>query len=377
MRKERFIACLLAVAFILSSMVVPVRATELEDKKAQLKDLEKRMEQTRNLLRNAKNKEKGVLGELRKIENNIARTQQEVKILEHKVSSVQSNIQATESDISRTENHLDQRMEILDDRMVKIYQAGDVSYLEVLFSSTSFGEFLTRWDLINSIISQDKSLISEIKAEKADLENKRSQLENTKKVLITNQEEKRVKEEQLKEQSDKKHDVLESIQVERRKYEQALEELEQNSRELEALIQRLQTSTGSYQGTGVFAWPLPGYHSISSDYGMRYHPILKQRRMHTGVDLPAPKGTPIVAADSGKVIYRGYMGGYGNVIVIDHGGGISTLYAHQSSFIASVGQSVTKGDRIGKVGSTGWSTGPHLHFEVRNNGTPVNPHNYI
>ncbi|MGE5423435.1 MAG: murein hydrolase activator EnvC family protein [Ignavibacteriales bacterium] len=377
MLKKQIIAYLLLILFILPTTGAPVQASVLEDKKAQLEDLQKKMDQTRYLLRTAKKKEKGVMSELRRIEGNIAQTQKEVRALENRVSSVQTNIQTTEADITTTENHLDQRMNYLNERMVKIYQAGDVSYLEVLFSSTSFGEFLTRWDLINSLVTQDKVLIKEIKAEKADLESKKNQLETTKQVLITNEAEKRDKEEQLKEQSDKKQDVLDSIKTERRKYEQALEELEQNSREIEAIIQRLQTNTGSYQGTGTFTWPLSGYHRISSDYGMRYHPILKQRKLHTGIDIPAPKGTKILAADSGKVIYRGYMGGYGNVIIIDHGGGVSSLYGHQSAFIASVGQSVNKGDFIGKVGSTGWSTGPHLHFEVRKNGIPVNPHGYV
>jgi len=142
------------------------------------------------------------------------------------------------------------------------------------------------------------------------------------------------------------------------------------------MIRRMQ-SGGAYIGTGTFTWPAPGYTRITSEYGMRYHPILKQNKLHTGMDIGAPQGAKVVAADDGKVITVTYNSAYGNMIIIDHGGGISTLYAHLSRFATTQGAMVKKGQTIGYVGSTGWSTGPHLHFEVRKNGTPVNPKSYL
>jgi murein DD-endopeptidase MepM/ murein hydrolase activator NlpD len=155
------------------------------------------------------------------------------------------------------------------------------------------------------------------------------------------------------------------------------DELEKQSAVVDKLINQLMDRTKKY-AEGAYKWPTPGYRRISSPFGMRMHPIYKKLKMHSGVDIDAPMGASIVAANSGKVIVAGWnTGGYGNYVIIDHGGGISTLYAHQSKILVSVGDVVKKGDVIGKVGSTGLSTGPHLHFEVRVDGKPVNPTKYI
>jgi len=206
---------------------------------------------------------------------------------------------------------------------------------------------------------------------------KKSDLEVKKKELERALQQQESMKEQLDLQKKEKQQILASVQQEREAYEKALAELEESSRKLEAMIRQLQGGSSEALGTGVFTWPTPGYTTITSPYGMRYHPILKTRKMHTGVDIGAPMSATIVAADSGKVIYAGWMEGYGQVLVIDHGNGLSTLYAHQSAFLVSNGQTVTKGQAIGKVGSTGWSTGPHLHFEVRINGSYTDPMPYL
>ena len=183
-----------------------------------------------------------------------------------------------------------------------------------------------------------------LEMKKSDLEVKKKELESA----LIQQESMR---ELLDGQKLEKKEILGSVQQERAAYERALAELEENSRQLEAMIRKMQGGDDSEAlGTGVYTWPTPGYTNITSAYGMRFHPILKTRKMHTGVDIGAPMSATIVAADSGKVIHAGWMGGYGQVLVVDHGNGISTLYAHQSAFLVSNGQTVNRGDPIGKVG---------------------------
>jgi murein DD-endopeptidase MepM/ murein hydrolase activator NlpD len=154
------------------------------------------------------------------------------------------------------------------------------------------------------------------------------------------------------------------------------EELEATSRELVSIIAQLEAEQkGTGGGTGTFIWPTAG--PITSYYGLRLHPILGTYRMHYGLDIGAPYGQSIYAADSGVVIFANWMGGYGLTLIIDHGDGLSTLYAHTSDILVNVGDAVNQGQVVAKVGSTGYSTGPHLHFEVRVNGEPQNPLNYL
>lgn len=366
----------LSTFFLVS--ILPVYADEIDDARNQLQDVGQKINAQQSKLNSAQKQEKTIMGQIQSIEKNIIQKENEIKTLEDKIEYLQTNIAITEENIELAEADLQEKNQQLSDRLVYIYEKGDLTYLEVLLSATDLKDFLTRYDLLNMIVEQDIALIESINQQKKTLELNKSELEVQKNELLYAQDSEKSKREELSDQKQDKKKILTSVQQEKAQYEKALKELEQTSKELETLIRRIQAGTsGEQQGTGVFTWPAPGYSTITSPYGMRYHPILKYNKKHTGVDIGAPSGANIVAADSGTVIQTGWMGGYGQVVVIDHGGGISTLYAHMSTIIAANGASVTKGETIGKVGSTGWSTGPHLHFEVRINGVDTNPMSYI
>ncbi len=373
---NKSLALLMAVIFMLGA-ILPVYADELEDHQRQLQEVGKDISQTRSKIDTVKKQESSIMGEIQRLEKNIVANERQLESTVDRIAYLEENIAQLEIEIKDAQQELDDKTELLSERLIVLYEQGDVSYLEVLLSATDIKDFLTRYDMVNAIVEQDVDLIETIDKQKHDLETKKSDLAVKQNELKKNYEDQKSIKDTLDQQKSNKKGVLSSVQQEKNAYLRALEELEQTSRELESMIRRMQGGSTTQLGTGTYTWPTPGYSSITSAYGMRYHPILKVRKMHTGVDIGAPGGASIVAADSGKVIHCGWMGGYGQVIVVDHGNGLSTLYAHMSAYAVSNGASVTKGQTIGRVGSTGWSTGPHLHFEVRINGSYTDPMAYI
>ena len=364
---------------LLITVIFPVYADNIQEQQRKLQDVNQQIDRQRSSVNQARQKEKTVVGQISSLDKDINKTESEIKYIDDRMTYLEHNIDEIQEEIKASEATLAEQSDILGKRLVFIYEkGGDVSYLEVLLAATDIKDFLTRYDLLNIIVEQDVELIKSINKEKKELSLKKCDLEIKQQELANIQTDQIGQKEILDSQKGEKEKLLGSVRQERKKLEQALNELEQESRQLEAIIRQYQSgNTGSQAGTGTFTWPTPGYTNITSSYGMRFHPILNERRMHTGMDIGAPMGATIVAADSGTVIFAGWMSGYGQVIIVDHNNDLSTLYAHQSSFLVSKGTNVSKGQAIGKVGSTGWSTGPHLHFEVRVKGTPTNPIGYV
>lgn len=261
-------------------------------------------------------------------------------------------------------------------RLVSLYQRGEPGYLELMLSSEDFGEMLQRSELANYMMEQDRAVLTQLKERKEKLDRYQAQVEEKQREVATYQQRAEITNARNLRVRNSTDARLQTQREQMDRLSAELAALERDSREVTAMLRALQqTSKGKQRMNGrqyaVGGLPVAG--RITSPYGYRTHPILKTRRLHTGVDIGAPSGTPIHAAGGGEVIWASWRGGYGNTVIIDHGGGKATLYAHMSRYNTSVGGTVAKGQVIGYVGSTGLSTGPHLHYEVRINGSPVNP----
>ena len=214
------------------------------------------------------------------------------------------------------------------------------------------------------------------------LEAEKKNLSSMKTTLEVKKQNQVAKSQELEVASQKKQSLVDQINADLNAQFDLLEDLEAESKALSSEIQRLQAAAaakngGTTKAPGAYSWPCPSSRKITSNYGYRVHPISGVKKLHTGMDIGASYGADVTAAAGGTVIMSKYYGGYGNCIIIDHGGGVSTLYGHMSSLVAKNGQKVTAGQTIGKIGSTGNSTGNHLHFEVRINGSTVNPASYV
>jgi len=370
----------LATGLLLSTSIfasVNTNATDLNLQEQQTVLMHK-IEESQNILNQKKQEEKSALLELRALNNTISKTSNNLKSTENKLSSLEKEVLNLEKELKEYNKQISSNTQALEKHLRIIYEQGDVHFLEVLLDSTSITDFLTRWDLLNNLADNNKELIK-ANEEKLNLVKIKQQLALQKQQSLAElKNEQNQKKKELSVASSRQQTVYNSLKSERAKAEADFNELEAQSRQIADEIRR-QTGgdSGEYLGSGKLAWPTPGYTKITSEYGMRFHPILKRNKLHTGMDIRAPKGTTIVAAESGTVMEVGKRGGYGLIVMINHGGNLVTLYAHASKTLVNAGQQVKKGQAIAKVGSTGWSTGPHLHFEVRKNGNPVNPKPYL
>ncbi len=384
---KRFLAMILAVILGFSVFILPVYADSSDDAREKLQQIREQSREITEKLSLNRQEQNTITADIKEIDADITATQKEVDILANNIDELEDNIDLLQDEIDVLETKLVKQQAVLGDRLIYMFEAGDITYLEVLLGAQDFQDFLTRMDLVNSIVNQDKTLISSVQDDKKTLDVKVADLDNQRKSLEESRRSQKEKAAQLKNSKEEKDQYVKQLESDASTYEQELNELEATSRELASQISQAQQSTdysapkpdgtAYVVGTGVYGWPCPGHGDITSEYGMRLHPVLGYYKLHTGVDIGAPEGASIVAADSGTVISAGWQGGYGNCVIIDHGSGMSTLYAHQSEILVSEGQSVRQGETIGLVGSTGYSTGAHLHFEVRVNGDPVDPMGYL
>lgn len=314
---------------------------------------------------------------------------------EIQIEEAKESIAIAEDELDKAERIRAAEYEGIKDQVKFMYIASKSTYLDILISSDNIGDLLNRTRYITKIMDYDKKKLDEYaetvkEADRAKkvLEEEEQALEEKQLALEEKQEEAQVKKDDMSElisaketEIDQYSATIGSKEEQVKEYQQMIAQQDAEIASIEAAIRQQQAALDEANrrvyGGGQFVWPAPKYTRISDDYGMRTHPTLGVQMMHNGIDMAAPSGSPILAAADGNVIAAAYSSSMGNYIMIDHGSDIITVYMHASALNVSVGQEVSAGDRIGSVGSTGRSTGPHLHFGVRKNGTYVNPWSYL
>lgn len=402
--KKKFLALCLATL-----MAVPTGALAKSSKSLTIEKNKKKQEQMQ--IKNKINKEKSNISntenEKKSVSTDIENLDAKIQVTSAKISTLESEIVRLNKDIAENQEKLEEAQVNLSEntdalrmRLREMYKRGNVNYLEVILNSRDIEELLRNNEIISSIARADRELIefiqeqidtiketeerlqidkAKVSASKAAVENERQSYQaavdaknNYMKVLESNLDLYKAEFEKAQSNWDALDSEIARLQKEitaQKKAEEAA------ARRATRVHSNITVSSGPRNGQS-YTWPLPGHYSISSPFGYRVHPILGYSKFHSGVDIPAPSGTPIVAAKSGTVIMSQLMSGYGNVVMVDHGDTV-TVYAHCSALNVGVGESVKAGDVIAFVGSTGLSTGAHLHFEVRVNGSPVNPLGYV
>ena len=392
--KTRLVAALLS-GVVLCWTPAYIMAED-EDLTNQLDSIQQQVNQQNAAKADAETVIGSVSEQLRQIEEQLRQATAELGTIKEQRVAVENDITLNERQLAEAQKRLEGRESVFYKRVRDIYINGRLSYLDVVIGSKDFSDFANRLEVLKRIIDSDITLINEIKKERADIEAHKQKLEADRAKLVELEKSALAKQAEIEQKKAERNVVLQKAQNDRATAMQAIEELNASSAQVSAMLKERQAARAAaaaaaaaaaqssggqgasdnwVQGTGQLGWPVSG--EITSPYGYRVHPIWGTTIYHSGIDIGVDEGTPVHAADGGVVVWSGWMGGYGYAVVIDHGNGLSTLYGHNSELAVDEGQSVAKGQVISYAGSTGNSTGPHVHFEVRVNGDPVDPMGYL
>lgn len=395
--KKRLAIIFIIIAVIIFSIAPPIKADNevtntisndivnntalgntVEDLQLQQDQVETQIDEKTERLEYIQSVLPDVMVQLQLINDQISEYEKEIASLAVEAENLEVSIAELQLKLEQAEEKYEKQRETFEKRLIIMYEAGETTYLDVLLSSKSITDFVSTYYMMAEIASLDSELLQEAELEKIGIKTAKETLERQREQFKA-----------AKDNKEKTAIALENTKIVRNSYMKQLTEEQlalqaeidlyyQQINNIEAEIVMLTTANiGTDYVGGSMAWPVPGYSRITSPFGMRTHPITGVYKLHTGTDVSAPIGANFIAANSGTVIKASRNYAYGNMVIIDHGGGVSTLYAHGSEILVEVGQTVQKGDPVLKVGSTGYSTGPHAHFEIRINGEYVDPMNFV
>ena len=373
MKKKHGLA--LAILFSMTTTSLFSFANNATQYSNQLKQNQSKQKNITTELKKTVKKEGEVVTKIQSLEEEINKSEAELESLYGKISTTEGEINTTVNKLTSAEEKIDDKQDVMGSRLNVMYKNGTIGYAEVLLSSKSITELLTNLDMVKKIVNHDVELLKDMKEQRDIIEEQKISLENQKRQLVNLKSSVEQKKKTLVVSRGEQERLRADLAQDKVALEKMLDQTKKEADEISNKIRSLQ-SNGAYVG-GQLQWPVPGYSTVSSPFGNRIHPILKTKKFHSGIDIPAPSGRDVVAAGDGKVVSSSNLGSYGKAVIIDHGGGIMTLYAHNSKLLVQNGQTVTKGQKIALIGSTGLSTGPHLHFEVRKDGQYTNPIPYV
>ncbi|HZK02263.1 MAG TPA: peptidoglycan DD-metalloendopeptidase family protein [Anaerovoracaceae bacterium] len=372
MKVKHWICCSLATVLIISLFSPMLSFGGSQDK---LNELNRQIDKLQTRIKAGKAQEAKLSSEIKNLDCLIEEAECEIRDLQYEIEKTNKEIAIVEAQMKAKKEEIKSQNDEMGSRIRAMYKNGDVGLLEVLLGSTGITDFLTNLDMAQKIFDNDVSLLEKLEDQHKAIESQCSKLESLRRNLKAKEQSEATKQDQLQISRGDVSQLKSQVSDENKTLARQVDKLNEEANAFIAEILRLQGG-GDYVGGGL-AWPAPSSKRVTSEFGYRLHPILKVNKLHTGLDIGVASGSQVVAANDGKVIKAAWNNSYGYMVMIDHGGGIVTLYAHNSQLKVKTGDIVVRGQTIALSGNTGASTGPHLHFEVRVNGVYKDPRNYL
>ena len=396
MKKRRFLAFVLLFSMFGSGVIS--YADKVDDLKKEKQNQEQNLENKKKSINDMTTQKDAAFKEIVEKQKLIDQLDKDLTVLEDVINKLSEEIQASKEKITILEERIKEKQELFKKRVRVMYGNKDLNSIEVLFSSSNIRDFISRYFMMQSIADYDKKLITSLKNDKIALEKEKVQLEARKEEKVAKKKEMEIKYQAYSEEVEKNKQRIAKLEESIEYTKSEIDQLQSKVKSLDANIsfeekvkadilrsmneRKIQRDLkdgkiDARPSNGEMMWPLKSHFDISSPFGWRNAPIGSGGERHRGIDIPAPSGTPVYSATDGEVISSGWNGSYGNAVMIKYTNNIVIVYGHNSSLVVRAGQKVSKGQVISLVGSTGNSTGPHLHFEVRYNGSPVDPLKYL
>lgn len=383
----------LALVFAARSDAATDLEKQIKAQEQQLKKISNQIAESNKKLKAASTKEKNAINEISKLADQLAEAEQRLNVAVLKRNQIHAKLEETQTLIDSTNKKITGARKLLSDRMVAVYKYGGSAEFNLFMSASGAQDALATSYLLARLAEQDRMLITELSDQKHALDVALHELTRQRTELEQRNKELESQKKNIQKTTNERNKLLEQARKDKALYQAEQEELKRASDDLKNKVNQLiaqkkkqaqanKASQGASKNTapayhkgGKLAWPIRG--KINSKFGSRIHPVFKTRTTHTGLDIKGNKGDPVRAAAPGEVLYTGWLRGYGQVVILDHGGNLTTVYAHLSGVDTSENARVNTGDQIGRVGSTGVATGNHLHFEVRVDGNATDPMKYL